>query len=41
LAIPSLLHVSLDFSGSDFCHRFTDPTIDGVDVPPVPGSPRS
>lgn len=40
-ASDNFLHVSRDFSGSDFCHLFTAPTIDGVDEPPVPGSPST
>lgn len=40
-ASNNFLHVSRDFWGSDFCHFFTAPTIDGVDDPPVPGSPSS
>lgn len=40
-ASDNFIHVSSDFVGSDFCHLFTAPTIDGVDDPPVPGSPNS
>lgn len=40
-AADNFLHVSRDFSGSDFCHFFTAPTIDGVDEPPAPGSPSN
>lgn len=39
-ASDNLFHVSFDFCGSDFCHFFTAPTIDGVDDPPLPGSPK-
>lgn len=41
LASDNCLHVSKDFWGSDFCQFFTAPTIDGVDDPPVPGSPSN
>jgi hypothetical protein len=40
-ASDNFLHVSSAFVGSDFCHLFTEPTIDGVDDPPVPGSPNN
>ena len=40
-ASDNFLHVSWAFAGSDFCHLFTAPTIDGVDDPPVPGSPNN
>lgn len=41
LASDNFLQVSRDFWGSDFCHFFTAPTIEGVDDPPVPGSPSN
>ena len=41
LASDNFVHVSCDFSGLDFCHFLTAPTIDGVDDPPVPGSPSN
>ena len=39
-AFDNLFQVSFDFCGSDFCHFLTAPTIDGVDDPPLPGSPK-
>ena len=41
LASDNFLQVSRDFWGPDFCHFFTAPTIEGVDDPPVPGSPSN
>lgn len=40
-ASDNFFHVSKDFWGSDFCHFFTAPTIEGVDDPPAPGSPSN